>query len=106
MDATEHDLPSNRADFSDCETLDEKLEKHEQNVEATLDRARQGETVNLSDLMADAEQLHREAANTVHEDDVADAEEEIAEAVEDDVETETLLAPVVVTDQSDPEGGQ
>jgi len=61
MDATDENLPSNKADFSDCETLSEKLEKHEQNVEETMERAEQGETINLSDLLADAEQLHIEA---------------------------------------------
>lgn len=95
MDATDHDLPSNRADFSDCDTLDEKLE---QNVEQTLYRARQGERFNLSDLMADAEQLHREV-------DEADADpvQQFTEAVEpaDDVDTATLLEPVVVADGDD-----
>lgn len=89
---TTDDIPSNRADFSDCQTLDEKLERHEQNVEETLERAKQGDVVNLSDLMADAEQLHREAdeADT-------DATAQIVDAIEDeDVEAETLLAPVAV----------
>jgi hypothetical protein len=55
------DLPSNRADFSDCETLEEKAEKHRENVEETMDRAKEGETINLSDLMADGEEIHAEA---------------------------------------------
>ena len=61
MDAADENLPSNKADFSNCDTLAEKLEKHEQNVEETMDRAEQGETINRSDLLADAEQLHIEA---------------------------------------------
>lgn len=96
MDTTEqNDLPSNRADFSDCNTLDEKLEKHEQNIKETIDRAQQGDLINLSDLMADVEQLHAEA-----DDAEADAAEKLYEALEDaDIETEMVLAPVVVAER-------
>jgi flagellar hook-basal body complex protein FliE len=54
------ELPSNKADFSDYETFKEKVEKHSQNVNETMERAKQGEEINLTDLMADAQKLPKE----------------------------------------------
>ncbi|WP_207587198.1 hypothetical protein [Halomontanus rarus] len=61
---TEH--PTNKADFSDCDTFEEKVEKHNQNVAETMDRAKQGETINLTDLLGDKEQLHIEEMERRH----------------------------------------
>lgn len=66
QDAQHNDQPSNKADFSDCDTFEEKVEKHNQNVQETMDRAKEGETINLSDLMADREQLHIEDMERHH----------------------------------------
>lgn len=52
--------PSNRADFSEDDSFEEKVEKHNKNVAETMDRAKDGETINLTDLLADKEQLHIE----------------------------------------------
>jgi hypothetical protein len=54
------ELPSNKADFSDCETFKKKVEKHSQNVNETMERAKQGERINLTDLIGDTQKLQKE----------------------------------------------
>lgn len=58
--------PYNRADFSDDDSFQEKVEKHNENVAETMDRAKDGDTINLSDLIADKEQLHIEDVERRH----------------------------------------
>lgn len=55
-----HDTPNNKAGFEDSDSFEEKVEKHNQNVQETMEKARNGETVNLTDMLADKEQLHLE----------------------------------------------
>lgn len=57
---------TNKADFSDCETLEEKIEKHNENVAETMERAKDGETINLTDLLGQREQLHIEDIERRH----------------------------------------
>ena len=65
-DAQHNEHPSNRADFAEDDSFEEKVEKHNENVAETMDRAKDGETINLTDLLIDKEQLHIEEMERRH----------------------------------------
>jgi len=58
------DLPSNRAGFKDSDPLEKKIEKHNRNVEDTMNRAKLGAVINLTDLMIDHEKIYEEIVDS------------------------------------------
>lgn len=54
------DTPSNRAGFKDSDSIEIKIEKHNENVSETMARAKLGEVINLTDLMIDQGQIYKE----------------------------------------------
>ena len=66
QDAQHNEHPSNRADFAEDDSFEEKVEKHNENVQKTMDHAKDGETINLTDLLIDKEELHIEEMERCH----------------------------------------
>lgn len=54
----EEEQPHNRAGFNKDDSIEEKKRKHNKNVKETMKKAKEGKTVNLSDMMMDREEIH------------------------------------------------